>query len=283
MNRTILVCGTPEHEQAEGADPCKWPQLPAVVKYFEALAFAGLTRDQVAKAYDTACQQWAAVAGVSFLRLATPDGANLVAGNGAVDGPYGVLAYSELPCGVGPLAVLSQTYDNAEPWSIEGLSMLIGCMCHEIGHALGLQHMPGTGALMEPFIVAGRSTPQAPDIKAIQALYGVPATSPPFVPGPTNADFVALGRSFAPYILGPFADALVVAARQMDGGAADDAAAALGANYEEQLRSQAWETLIVPKLSAVPRSETTAALRSLAKGLASAVAVSAAPAPVGAH
>jgi hypothetical protein len=258
----IHACGTPEHQEAAGT-LCKWPQ--GRVTYHEDLAFVGLTRDQVSACYDRAAQQWAAVCGLEFVRVASPAGANIVARNGAIDGPYGVLAQSQLPCGVSADSTMEQEYDNSEPWSQEGLDMLVACMCHEIGHAIGLNHLPGTGALMEPIIVAGRSRPQPADIAEAQARYGPPK------PTAAPADgFQALGKSFAPYVVGPFCDGLVQAAKQLEQGSPWGEAMLMGESVANTWRDICFLRLIEGKLPEEPKARA-AALRQIAAGLATNV------------
>jgi hypothetical protein len=77
---------------------------------------------------------------------------------------------------------LHQTFDQAEFLS-DG--EILACMCHEMGHVLGLGHS-GTGNLMAPILDPGITAPQPQDIAAIQALYGPPQAvpAPPLVPPP---------------------------------------------------------------------------------------------------
>ena len=161
----VRVCGAREQEQTPG-NLARWPM--GLVTYFEAMDFPGLARDAVAAAFDAAAGQWTAVAGIVLRRVLDAGQANIVATTGTMDGPYGVLAQSDLPFGVGPTSVLHQLFDDAEPWASEVPGMLVACITHELGHALGLGHLPGTGALMEPIIIPGQVAPQPPDLVEIQ-------------------------------------------------------------------------------------------------------------------
>jgi predicted Zn-dependent protease len=265
------VCGTPSREIAAGSI-AKWPMDR--VTYYESIEIPGLTRDQVAAAYDRAAQQWSEVAGVEFARVEDPAKANIVATSGPIDGAYGVLAYSELPYGAQATSVMHQMFDDSEPWSTEGFDMFVACMCHEIGHALGLEHIPNAGALMDPYIVPGRVAPQPPDIAAMRALYGPPPVLRPVpVPTPDPGDpFEALGRRFAPYVIGPFADSLVREARSIEAGDGTFMARAYAKDAADKLLSTCWESLSTPLCARLRIAQWPGALRKVAKGLADTLA-----------
>jgi hypothetical protein len=259
----VHVCGNSAKETTSDGK-ARWP-LGTVVQYFEDLTFTGLTRDQIAECYDRACAQWSAVCNLQFARVSNPALANIVAGDGVIDGPYGILAESQLPYAATAKSQMSQTFDETEPWGSEGLDMLVACMCHEIGHAIGLEHLPNTGALMEPIIVPGRSTPQSADIAEVVERYGSP--------GPQGIDFQALGASFAPYVLGPFCDGLVAAALALEAGEDAGAAEDAFAKKEESLRNTCFSAIILPKLQGLTSAEQAVACRSIAAGLATTMNV----------
>lgn len=141
-------------------------------------AFRGVVRQAFAS--------WASVCGLAFAEAA-PGSADILIATGPIDGPSGTLAWSELP----PSRPVHQRYDTSERWSIDGSPErseieLLAVACHEIGHALGLQHAPqGAPDLMAPFYSASIFTPRPGDIARIQALYGPPAAAP--VPPPPPA------------------------------------------------------------------------------------------------
>lgn len=167
----VLTCRARELDRAD-AGLCRWPF--STILYFEDLAFDGLDRATIAATYDAAAAAWAAICGIAFVRVSDPDIADIVAHTGPIDGPFGVLADSELPCGASASTTLSQLFDDAEPWSQEDLSILLACITHELGHAIGLEHLPGVGALMDPVIHPGVSAPQSPDIAEARRRYGLP-------------------------------------------------------------------------------------------------------------
>lgn len=255
-------CGTPEREVSPGSE-ARWPQ--GVVTYYEDLVFAGMSRAAIAACYDAACARWTAVCGLRFVRVSDPAQANIVAHTGPIDGPYNILAESDLPYGATAASQMSQLYDDSEPWNAEGTDILIACICHEVGHAIGLEHIPGVGALMDPIIHPGTSSPRPPDIAEADLRYGPPS---PSEPGPTPGPYELLGAAFAPYVVGPFCDGLVASAIALDGGASTIVAKMDGIAAESVKRAGAWNKLVEPKLDVLDSKARAAALRSIARGMA---------------
>ncbi|QEL18522.1 matrixin family metalloprotease [Limnoglobus roseus] len=149
----------------------------------------GVTQEQWLAALDIACQQWADVCGLTFVRTDTAAKADILHGVGPIDGSGKTLAWSELPNGADTR--LKQLYDSGEQWAVgPGVPAnkidIVAVACHEIGHALGLGHdNAGGAALMDPFYSPKVTKPQARDIARIQALYGPPKavpTTPPVAP-----------------------------------------------------------------------------------------------------
>lgn len=100
------------------------------------------------------------------------------------DGPSGTLAWAYLPTGNDQQLLMR--FDADEQWVKSGNGIwLLNVACHEFGHLYGLDHSRVSSALMAPFYNQQITKPQKnDDISRIQALYGVPANSPPPVSPP---------------------------------------------------------------------------------------------------
>lgn len=120
--------------------------------------------------------------------------ASIVMDTGRIDGPGNTLAWSQLP-GRGVRQV-EQKYDTGEKWgAFEGLRRgqtdLVRVLCHEGGHALGLDHGPA-GCLMQPTVSEVRR-PRGWDVEEILRRYPgikpVPAPEPPrTIPDPAPGE-----------------------------------------------------------------------------------------------
>ncbi len=257
----VHVCGTRAASREDGA-LAKWPMNH--LTYFEDLAWPRLSREQVAWAFDTAAAHWVAVAGVVLTRVNTVEEAHIVARNGAIDGRGGILALSDLPYGASEQTIARQTFDSAEDWGPETLGMLQACICHELGHALGLEHIAGVGALLDPFIVPGREAPQQPDIEAMQSRYGanfIAAPNPePMAPAEVSA-LEQAGANYAPFVVGCVADAFVKAASGVEAGHM------LAIDYEAIVDSLN-QSLAVVLFPQIDPANVAGSLREMAKGLA---------------
>ncbi len=142
----------------------------------------GLLRKAFRAAVAEALASWSAVCNLTFVESATT-AADILIGTGTIDGPQGVLAWSELP----PANPVHQKYDTGERWRTGagvGIS-LPAVAAHELGHALGLEHDPQAGALMAAYYDERILVPQPRDIVRIQAMYGPPVVLPPPTPSPT--------------------------------------------------------------------------------------------------
>lgn len=169
-------CGLPDFELRAEAKTCKWPMQQ--VTYYSKLDLPGLSAEQAKQAFDAACRQWMAVCGLSLVRVASASTANIVSTSGegradGLDGRGGTLAWSELPCGAGPNSQYEQKFDSAEAWNY---LMAVAVICHEIGHVLGLSHLP-KGNLMAPYYDPNTIKPQTGDIAEVVSRYGKPAAT----------------------------------------------------------------------------------------------------------
>lgn len=187
-------CGMPDHM---GSGNCAWGR--ADVTYQAALQLQQLTVAETTSIFARACRQWNAVCGIR-LQPARGDRPDIVADVGSgrrhdFDGPGGVLAWSEMPCG--SERQLQQMYDRDERWS---QSMLLAVVCHEIGHAIGIPHIQA-GNLMAPYYDPDVTGPQAGDIAEAVRRYGQPQ---PEVPPTTGEDLPrpAAGRGLIDVTIG---------------------------------------------------------------------------------
>lgn len=187
-------------DRACGIHRCNHPEVMAEaagsrwaltsLRYYQAIAYPGVDPAEVAADYAEAVRRLTAVCGLTVIEAADPSQAQIIAVQGPIDGPWNVLALSELPPpDAGPITVLHQTFDVAETALTRDQRKAM--MAHEFGHCLGLGHAPqGSGNLMEP-ILSTIGSPQAGDIAELQARYGPPAnanTTGTPTPAPAPAD-----------------------------------------------------------------------------------------------
>lgn len=169
-----LRCGVPDFV---GDDNCKWPQKR--VTFSHSLVLPGLSESQVASCVERALAGWNSVCGIQLVAV-NSESANIVAKSGRgrgvqLDGRGGTLAYSYMPCNVRSNHTLGQMYDADEQWD-EGMG--VGVPMHEIGHAIGIPHLP-SGNLMQPYFDRRYLVPQAGDIAEAVKRYGTPQPASP--------------------------------------------------------------------------------------------------------
>lgn len=180
-------CALPDVAPARGGALCKWEtsRISARITFGK---IGGMQREAVHGAFGAALVSLQDVCGVEFRVItAQTEAANILLKAGKIDGKSGTLAWSELPCGgfYGPGNSLEQLYDTAEPWSAYGQQYFQAVFAHELGHALGLDHLPA-GNLMQPYIREGLYLPQPGDIAELQRRYGPPVPKPIPPPPPTD-------------------------------------------------------------------------------------------------
>ena len=149
MSDSIRVCGVPDHY---GTSECKWPD--GDIPWTITSVIPGFTFESMKAAAAEAFARLAAVCGIMPRYTETAREARILLGTANMDGPSGVLADSQLPCGGVRQCV--QRYDVGERWTVDdgrasGRIDLTRVMAHEIMHALGVGHLPaGSPNLIAP-------------------------------------------------------------------------------------------------------------------------------------
>jgi len=183
--RTMLQrrCGCPDIRGAGGSN---WSFLD--VQVWHDMEFPGVTHEEAKTIYLEACQMWNDVSKLDMKwipNLQTPP--NVFAHARRIDGPNGTLAWSMLPPPNAKRSVqLEQRYDF-ENWDTRERTFLRPTMCHEIGHADGLDHDNDPNSIMY-YAINGTQEPGPSDIRAIQKLYGKPSGPDPDPTPPPDDD-----------------------------------------------------------------------------------------------
>jgi peptidoglycan hydrolase-like protein with peptidoglycan-binding domain len=145
---------------------------------------AASVRQAIHQAFST----WAGWTGLSFREVPIASGPEIivrfVAGNhgdgNPFDGVSGILAHAFFPPVPpnGPTPIQGDThFDEAETWTINvptgaGQIDLTTVAIHEFGHALGLNHSPVAGSVMQAFYGGPRRVLHGDDIAGITSIYG---------------------------------------------------------------------------------------------------------------
>lgn len=174
---------------------CKWP-LPYtndnVITYQVISSPPKISLISFQKAAQEAFSRWEAVTNIKakFIEANSSKPANIIMQYRRLDGVSNVLADSELPCNIRSMSEsLNQRYD-IENWVIDDTPEspnidLVRVIAHELGHALGMDHLNGNGtSLMDPVYSPNISHPQSKDIEEMQKRYGPPSPQTPIPPIP---------------------------------------------------------------------------------------------------
>lgn len=163
-------CGLPDTLPLN-ATLCKWPSN--IVLYYVRDAFPGLSLNKTWEHMDWVAEQCNAAADLRLERGKSPDAARILCTMHKHDGPGGVLADAQLPCGA--IRQSLQRYDSGEKWDTQILARLV--MLHETLHSLGVPHISGRN-VMAPTYNPALEVLQTGDIAELQRRYGKPIGVP---------------------------------------------------------------------------------------------------------
>jgi hypothetical protein len=192
-----IFCNVPQHEMGGmGAGVCQWP-IGMTVKYSVLDPLPGFDKDSFFDLMKEAITPWDEVSGVVTQATKNPAEANILIGVRRIDGPQGVLAEAELPCGnVNERTQLRVWGDSSDQWIVaenppSGRVDVIRVYRHEFGHSFGIGHNQDgvKNALMDPYVSDIR-TLQEWDIAQQVLRYGEDILPPPV--GGDGADLVDL-------------------------------------------------------------------------------------------
>lgn len=156
----------------------RWRQKRAL-SYFWADRIAGLDPSKQAADTAWAFDQWSAASNrfLTFSPAGQRATADIVLTSARIDGMNGVLADMQLP--PGDDRPLLGRFDTGEAWDRSVRFALV--LLHELGHAMGLDHIKGVVAVLNPMYNPGLSRLQQPDIDRLLNIYPEAVT---YVPPP---------------------------------------------------------------------------------------------------
>lgn len=195
MNEPCWCCGQMIQRLGMFA---KWPgESPRIPWHVDVSGYIGtLTPAQILGAFQTAWGWWAEPADFTPVMVGSPGEALVRIHFARIDGPNGILAWSELANNTNQPK--TQRYDNSEKWTIDWFLQAVAA--HEIGHVLGLEHDgQNSGALMAPFIQQNVPKPTKRDIDRLIGL-GYRRRTTPIPPAPPTLPIPDNGFRVAEYL-----------------------------------------------------------------------------------
>ena len=168
----------------------RWPgPSPKLPWHVDLSGYNGsMAHTQLIEAFRLAWLWWAEAADIYPVMVGTAAQALIRKHFARIDGPSGILAWSELADNTNQPK--TQRYDAGDTWLLthgpmQGGIDLARVACHEIGHVLGLEHDgQNSGTLMAPFISNAVHKPTDRDIQRLLGLGYAKRTTPLPDPNP---------------------------------------------------------------------------------------------------
>lgn len=125
---------------------------------------------------------WESVANIDFRQVRDSADSDIRLGWSDIDGPYNTLGYAYVAIGqrqkgFDSIVRAEIEFDRAEIWSTDGTpgygEMDFHALAvHEIGHAIGIDHSPDSGAVMHAVLTHENGDLTQGDVAAARAIYG---------------------------------------------------------------------------------------------------------------
>ena len=156
----------------------KWPRGTVVTWFFETIpAGCRLDRATIEGVYLEVTQLWMRHCGATLVPTTNGKTAKLLVRFTGIDGPGGVLGYSDSP--EETASTRYQHFDAEENWVVSDCPRVweidfFRVAVHEVGHILGLEHLP-PGQIMQAEYSPVIRHPQSGDIAEAVIRYGAPS------------------------------------------------------------------------------------------------------------
>lgn len=139
----------------------------------------GFTNFNVTALFRQAFDAWSDVANIEFVEVKEQGEAarygyasDIRIVFAQIDGPGSTLGRAGLPLAVSLPTEGDIIIDSGDPSLGRDRNELLAVATHEVGHAIGLEHVDTLGVLMNPNLQPGVRTPQADDILGARQIYG---------------------------------------------------------------------------------------------------------------
>jgi hypothetical protein len=189
-------CGAqPEQLNRARARIMRW-SAKRELKWSIADRVAGITIEQQIEDTAWSLNEWheASNGFFTFQRIDNAALADIVLTTRRIDRPGGVLAEMQLP--PGDDRQLIGWMDTSERWGQAGFYRAV--ILHELGHAMGLDHITNALAVLNPTLNMALKGLQAADVQSLLAIYQEAVNYKPTQPGPVPTPGTPTGPATPP-------------------------------------------------------------------------------------